>query len=77
METYQINVRFWDRHIQGCVQKFYDHFDVFFQDEEILQAFGGLISFDADKKLRNAKQTSAVDKDRFSLTEESQLQSLI
>lgn len=65
METYKINIRFWDRNVQGYVQKFNDHFDVFFQDEELLQAFGGMISFDAGKKLKSARQTSAVDANKF------------
>lgn len=65
METYKINIRFRERNISGYVQKFSDHFDVFFQDEEILQTMGGLISFDFDKKLRMTRESKADDAARF------------
>jgi hypothetical protein len=56
METYKIAVRFRERHIQGYVQKFPDHFDVFLQDEEVLQSFGGMISFDVTGKFKTPKR---------------------
>jgi hypothetical protein len=74
METFKIVVRFRDRHINGYVQKFDDHYDVFFQDEEILQSMGGLISFDSKKQLKYAKATSADDASKFHKAIASQLQ---
>jgi hypothetical protein len=65
METYKIYIRFRERNISGYMQQFDDHYDVFFQDEEILQSMGGLISFDSNKKFLSAKQTTADDAQRF------------
>jgi hypothetical protein len=65
METYKIAIRFRERNINGYVQKFSDHCDVFFQDEEILQSMGGLFSFNSDKSFRSAKPSSADDAKKF------------
>lgn len=74
METYKIAVRFRERNISGYVQKFSDHYDVFFQDEELFQSFGGLIYFDSSKKLSSAKKTTADDAQKFYKVIADQLQ---
>ena len=37
-----------------------DQYDVFFQDEEVLQSMGGLIAFDINKKFSYAKSIAGM-----------------
>ena len=59
--------------VSEYVQKYNDQYDVFFQDEEILQSFGGLVSLDSNGKFKSAKGTKADDAKKFYKLDADQL----
>lgn len=65
MESYSISFYFRQQRRQVVVHRHVDHYGVWFTDSELIKDFGGLIVFNLNKKLKEARKAEAADAKEF------------
>ena len=65
MESYTVFIKFRYETRKAHVHKHVDHYGVWLTDSDLIQDFGGLITFDCNKKLLSARKPTAFDSSFF------------